>query len=317
MRKEKRYDRWDKAPMRWHYWTIFFLLPITALITISSIIVYRHLGPLYIAAGVIIALTAILAVVFSAMKKWVGPLLIMAVYIENLACCFAQLILLSINQQYDQISSVVGTIIAYAIYIGANIIYYKKRMGLFKKFKTNKSMKSKKENQYQENSVDLLQEIMEHKEEPKKPSRIPMILLSILSGVLSAALITVCVLWWYQNQIASSNIEALQEELEDLEVRYDARGEILEDVREDRSEMMEENNFYRRHACIVTESGEKYHRYGCQYLSDITSFWIYNTEAAESKGYEPCSNCYDNTSQDIYDRLEDMLEDAREEDKKN
>ena len=290
MRKEKRYDRWDKAPMRWHYWTIFFLLPITALITISSIIVYRHLGPLYIAAGVIIALTAILAVVFSAMKKWVGPLLIMAVYIENLACCFAQLILLSINQQYDQISSVVGTIIAYAIYIGANIIYYKKRMGLFKKFKTNKSMKSKKENQYQENSVDLLQEIMEHKEEPKKPSRIPMILLSILSGVLSAALITICVLWWYQNQIASSNIEALQEELEDLEVRYDARGEILEDVREDRSEMMEENNFYHWHACIVTESGTVYHEYGCPYLN-YDSFWIYNIEAAESRGYEPCSYC--------------------------
>ena len=158
-----------------------------------------------------------------------------------------------------------------------------------------------------ENSVDLLAHIMEEQQQEnlkksittstcvgKQRFKIPMIILAVLSGVLSVALIIICVSWWNQNQADSSNIKAL---------------------REDRDEMREENNFYRRYACIVTESGEKYHRYRCPYLSDMTSFWIYNTEAAEGRGYEPCSNCYDHTFQDIYDQLEDILEAAREEDK--
>ena len=137
-----------------------------------------------------------------------------------------------------------------------------------------------------ENSVDLLVHIMEeqekenmakpfsaapHSKEQNQKFRAPVIILSILSGVLSIALIGACVFLWNQSR---NDINRLQGELNQLEIQYNARGDMLEDVREDRDEMREENNFYRRYACIVTESGEKYHRYGCPYLSDMTSFWI-------------------------------------------
>lgn len=49
--------------------------------------------------------------------------------------------------------------------------------------------------------------------------------------------------------------------------------------------------FYMDHACIVTSTGQKYHRYGCSHIEN-SDFWIYNTEAAEQKGYTPCSDCW-------------------------
>lgn len=49
--------------------------------------------------------------------------------------------------------------------------------------------------------------------------------------------------------------------------------------------------FYDEHAVIVPDDGSGlYHKYECTEWY-MQSFWIYNTEAAESKGYKPCSKC--------------------------
>lgn len=58
-------------------------------------------------------------------------------------------------------------------------------------------------------------------------------------------------------------------------------------------ELTSEYNFYHNHAAIVTEYGNRYHHYGCYHLDDVDSFWIYNTEAAISRGYTPCKDCWD------------------------
>lgn len=49
--------------------------------------------------------------------------------------------------------------------------------------------------------------------------------------------------------------------------------------------------FWRKHAVIVTPTGEKYHTYGCSTIANSDSFLIYNVEAADRRGYEPCSVC--------------------------
>lgn len=54
----------------------------------------------------------------------------------------------------------------------------------------------------------------------------------------------------------------------------------------------DERTFYRNHAVIVTETGKRYHRYGCYHIKD-RSFYIYNTENAKAKGYTPCHDCFD------------------------
>ena len=52
-----------------------------------------------------------------------------------------------------------------------------------------------------------------------------------------------------------------------------------------------ELSFMRNNAAIVLTSGGKYHHYGCQHIRD-KSYYIYNTELAEYKGYSPCSDCW-------------------------
>lgn len=53
-----------------------------------------------------------------------------------------------------------------------------------------------------------------------------------------------------------------------------------------------EVRFFRYGACVVTTGGEKYHHYGCYHIGD-SSYWIYNVELAEAKGYTPCLDCWE------------------------
>lgn len=58
-----------------------------------------------------------------------------------------------------------------------------------------------------------------------------------------------------------------------------------------RCDWIDELSFFRNGACIVTQSGSRYHRYNCPHIKD-RSFWIYNIELAEYKGYSPCLDCW-------------------------
>lgn len=52
-------------------------------------------------------------------------------------------------------------------------------------------------------------------------------------------------------------------------------------------------NYYEKYAAIVPNNGsKKYHIHGCEDLDDSSSFWIYNYNAAEERGYSACSKCY-------------------------
>ena len=54
-----------------------------------------------------------------------------------------------------------------------------------------------------------------------------------------------------------------------------------------------EYNFYHDYAVIVPTEDDSYHRYGCPNIDENDSFWIYNINAAESRGYTPCPECID------------------------
>lgn len=56
-------------------------------------------------------------------------------------------------------------------------------------------------------------------------------------------------------------------------------------------ELVPKAYFLDNNIALVTETGEKYHTYDCQYLSD--SFYIYIITDAENAGYESCSVCHD------------------------
>ncbi len=83
-----------------------------------------------------------------------------------------------------------------------------------------------------------------------------------------------------------------------LENKLQSTQESLDTYKESYKSLLAENNstkkelyFWDNYAVIVTEAGSKYHRYGCYHLDDCKSFWIYNIEAAKSRGYTPCLDC--------------------------
>lgn len=60
---------------------------------------------------------------------------------------------------------------------------------------------------------------------------------------------------------------------------------------EGRSEWYDELSFFRNGACIVTQSGKRYHRYNCPHTKGHY-YLIYNVERAEFSGYTPCLDCW-------------------------
>lgn len=49
-------------------------------------------------------------------------------------------------------------------------------------------------------------------------------------------------------------------------------------------------DFYQKNAVFVVSGNKKYHTYGCLDIAGKT-YWIYNVENAEYKGYRPCPKC--------------------------
>lgn len=102
-----------------------------------------------------------------------------------------------------------------------------------------------------------------------------------------------------KNKELTEELTTAQEEIKELEYRLEEKeGEIVDleeslDFYTDFSwELSEQCDFYDQNACIVTVSGEKYHRYECYHWQTGNGFWIFNVEYAESLGYEPCLDCY-------------------------
>lgn len=66
--------------------------------------------------------------------------------------------------------------------------------------------------------------------------------------------------------------------------------DLMTEYKNMKEEYEEQYRFYENHACIVTDSGSCYHRYGCYHLKH-SSFYIYNIENAKYQGYTPCKDC--------------------------
>lgn len=84
-------------------------------------------------------------------------------------------------------------------------------------------------------------------------------------------------------------------------IRYEARQEGYEEKAKIADEEIKEwkdkyyavsskARFLDNYIVLVTESGQKYHRYDCQYVEG-KSFRAYNYSAAKSRGYTACSVC--------------------------
>lgn len=118
--------------------------------------------------------------------------------------------------------------------------------------------------------------------------------LVVILVILCLALGFVCIgIWCNTNQSVEiwqdkyQEMKGLRDSYRDRYNEAEDRGRTLAEFIDD---ILPELFFWETYAVIVTEYGEKYHTYGCQYI-DGSSFWIYNIDAAIDYGYEPCSVC--------------------------
>ena len=79
---------------------------------------------------------------------------------------------------------------------------------------------------------------------------------------------------------------------EDIEIQAVALEEALYDTFYNMKDVLSEFSFYNAYAVTVaSNSGEKYHKYGCHYMKG-RPFYIFDKETAIAQGYKPCSSCY-------------------------
>lgn len=87
----------------------------------------------------------------------------------------------------------------------------------------------------------------------------------------------------------SADYTKLQEEYDSLSAKYD---DVIDEYSEIQRNMVEarmELEKYQKYAVFVNEGSNYYHTYKCPLQKG--SFWIYNVEAAEGRGYQPCPIC--------------------------
>ena len=88
---------------------------------------------------------------------------------------------------------------------------------------------------------------------------------------------------------AERKIAALEASVQEAEQLAD---EMRDLVYKNVLDFWPEFDFFRRQAAIVTTQGNRYHHYGCQHISN-RRYYIYNIEAAKSRGYTPCLDCWE------------------------
>lgn len=89
------------------------------------------------------------------------------------------------------------------------------------------------------------------------------------------------------------SIEGYERSDTNLRKEIATKKSAIEKLQAENDDMKEKVQFFDRHAVFVLDDGSKeYHTYDCAWRKySGLSFWIYNTEAAESKGYKPHFCC--------------------------
>lgn len=94
-----------------------------------------------------------------------------------------------------------------------------------------------------------------------------------------------------KNYYYNDEIRDLEVERDNLESEIDDLLEQIDELNEQIAGMEENYYFYDDYVACVNDTGSYYHHPDCDYFDD-SSFYIYNTDLAEAKGYKPCPVCW-------------------------
>lgn len=321
------YTMWERTPLKWHKFLTYVALPLSTALSIFLLIVYVRdmvlyhwmwdetmavlswLDIYYAIARSVLSVVALLGCL-PKRRRWYGPKCVIALLFLSAAYSMLCAILYSLfDTPQDMIYQRFDIIVSCSVTGILTFLYYKKRKRLFslgaiqsKTCKVGSSVEAQnvlaKSNEKEpENSVELLINIQNDNE--SKQSNDSVILqrgktLSFWVVIVLAVLCVICIIVsafsFFSLQVKSEQLEEAQTLLRISEKNYDSLSERYGSIRAQKDAMQSELNFWENSAVIVTQYGEKYHTYGCQYVEG-KAYWIYNVEAAIDYGYTPCSAC--------------------------
>ena len=115
----------------------------------------------------------------------------------------------------------------------------------------------------------------------------------IILALIIATISTLCVLQYVNAQELQSQIGGLERLVNSKQSTITRLEKEVEDLEDEKWENWDKTFFFDYHAEIVGDDGTKvYHKYGCDKLDTENGFWIFNTEAADGKGYKECPHCH-------------------------
>lgn len=127
----------------------------------------------------------------------------------------------------------------------------------------------------------------------KKSGKGGKIALIIVTAVLALALIGAgiyCYLLYSQCSLLADEVTALQNENEALISEKSDLQDSYDMLADDYNYMFEEWDFYTTHGVFCSEDNNYYHSYDCPDW-DRSNFWLFNSEYAKYKEYQPCPYC--------------------------
>ena len=137
-------------------------------------------------------------------------------------------------------------------------------------------------------SETVLEQILGEQQQPKKVRK------KFFAILMCAVPWGLCAVLGYRmmqiERTSQAQIQAQQERITQLETSVGDKDTAITSYRTRIAGYQQELRFWENNAVIVTQSGEKYHTYWCQYIEG-KDFTIYNVESAVRRGYEPCSVC--------------------------
>lgn len=317
------YTLWENTPLKWHKFLTFFLLPLgtvlnvcQAILVISDIqnwagilIPVNIIDLIRLIACAILGITAIYGCLPSR-RRWYGPKCAIILYAVLSVYSIYNIIAANLLSVADSefISQSIANLISFSLTSGLMYIYYKKRRLLFSHSNIQAPQRYVKqgteitsESQYSksepENSVELLMEIQKDNESMHRntntmnqtPQNCRTVALrgAIIAGIVCAICVVTCIIVVLNS---THQISSLQAENENLKGDVEYQRNFRNDAEEENKELKEQLDFWSRNAVIITQNGERYHTYGCQYIEG-KDFIIYDVESARNMGYSPCSIC--------------------------
>lgn len=115
----------------------------------------------------------------------------------------------------------------------------------------------------------------------------------IILALIIATVSTLCVLLYVNTQELKNEINDLERQVSTKLSTINRLENEVDDLEDEKWENWDKIFFFDYHAEIVGDDGTKmYHKYGCDKLDTDDGFWIFNTEAADGRGYKECPHCH-------------------------